>query len=231
MQQLPLNLKLPTGQRFENFLAGPNAAAVEELQRSLHVRPDPWILLCGNSATGKSHLLVAWCAAARSSGVGSVYVDLARAEQLDPALLGNLEKYECVAIDHLQRVLGQPGWDVGLFNFLNLVRAGSTKLVLSMRDTPARTKSSLPDLDSRLRWGTTLALRALSDDEKKMVLQRRAAVQGIELNSKVLDYLLTRSGRDLGGLVATLEKLAEASLADQRRITLPYLRKWMMDQQ
>ena len=40
----------------------------------------------------------------------------------------------------------------------------------------------------------------------------------------VLDYLFRRVERDLGSLTALLERLDRASLAAQRRITVPFLR-------
>jgi DnaA family protein len=40
-----------------------------------------------------------------------------------------------------------------------------------------------------------------------------------------LDWLLKRVGRDLGGLTALLDKLDRASLAAQRRLTVPFLRQ------
>ena len=40
----------------------------------------------------------------------------------------------------------------------------------------------------------------------------------------MLDYLMRRSERDLASLTALLDRLDKASLAAQRRITIPFLR-------
>ena len=45
------------------------------------------------------------------------------------------------------------------------------------------------------------------------------------LEDAALDWLLVHAGRDLAGLAALLERLDRASLAAQRRITVPFLRQ------
>jgi len=44
------------------------------------------------------------------------------------------------------------------------------------------------------------------------------------LEEAAIDWLLTRTERDLGSLVTLLDQLDRASLAAQRRITVPFLR-------
>jgi DnaA family protein len=60
---------------------------------------------------------------------------------------------------------------------------------------------------------------------RRLVLQQRAARRGLELDEAVLDFLMRRVGRDLAGLTALLDRLDKASLAAQRRITIPFLRQ------
>uniref|UniRef100_A0A0S6YZH7 Hda lid domain-containing protein n=1 Tax=Mizugakiibacter sediminis TaxID=1475481 RepID=A0A0S6YZH7_9GAMM len=57
------------------------------------------------------------------------------------------------------------------------------------------------------------------------MLRARAAARGIELDDAVLDWLFARHARDLGALTALLDRLDSASLAAQRRITVPFLRE------
>ena len=82
----------------------------------------------------------------------------------------------------------------------------------------------LPDLVSRLEQCTRLAVEPLDEAGRRNVLRQRAARRGLELDDAVLDYLFRRVGRDLGTLTALLDRLDRASLAAQRRITIPFLR-------
>jgi DnaA family protein len=45
------------------------------------------------------------------------------------------------------------------------------------------------------------------------------------LEDAAVDWLLTRTDRDLGSLVLLLDKLDRESLAAQRRITVPFLKQ------
>src|SRR5690606_24248638 len=54
---------------------------------------------------------------------------------------------------------------------------------------------------------------------------QRARRRGWALEEPALEWLLRRVGRDLGGLTALLDRLDRASLAAQRRITVPFLRQ------
>ena len=66
---------------------------------------------------------------------------------------------------------------------------------------------------------------ALDDEGRAAVLRARAMRRGLALDDAAIDWLLTRTGRDLGGLVQLLDRLDRESLAAKRRVTVPFLRK------
>ena len=84
---------------------------------------------------------------------------------------------------------------------------------------------SLPDLRSRLGQCTRITLALLGDDARRDVLRERAQRRGLVLDDSALDWLLRRVDRDLASLTALLDRLDRASLAAQRRITVPFLRQ------
>jgi DnaA family protein len=65
----------------------------------------------------------------------------------------------------------------------------------------------------------------LDDDGRREVLRLRARHRGVAFGDAAIDWLLRRAGRDLAGLTALLDRLDRASLAAQRRITVPFLRE------
>ena len=67
-------------------------------------------------------------------------------------------------------------------------------------------------------------MRPLAEAEQATALQARAATLGIELNEDVLQYLQRRLPRDLGALCDALDQLDGAALAQQRRLTVPFVR-------
>ena len=67
-------------------------------------------------------------------------------------------------------------------------------------------------------------LQPLTDAEKIAALRLRAQRRGLEMTEEVANYLLTRFPRDTPSLFALLDKLDTATLAAQRRLTIPFLR-------
>ena len=57
------------------------------------------------------------------------------------------------------------------------------------------------------------------------MLRQRAQRRGLVLEEAALEWLLKRVDRDLAGLTGLLDRLDRASLAAQRRITVPFLRQ------
>ena len=68
-------------------------------------------------------------------------------------------------------------------------------------------------------------LSPLDDDGRRAVLRDRAQRRGLVLDDASIDWLLRRKGRDLATLTALLDVLDRASLAAQRRITVPFLKE------
>ncbi len=222
-QQLPLALRWPHRQRFEHFHAGANAVALDAV-RALAIEPGaPWIYLHGASGSGRSHLLLATCQAATAAGRRAQYLPLATISDHAAALRG-VAGSELLALDDLGVIAGNHQAEHALFDLYNRTHADGSALLFAADATPTQLGIALPDLRSRLGACTQFALKPLDDAERRVVLRARAAARGIELDDGVLDWLFARYARDLGALLDLLDKLDQASLAAQRRVTIPFLR-------
>ena len=60
--------------------------------------------------------------------------------------------------------------------------------------------------------------------DKIDLLQRRAAARAFHLPHDVAEYLVKRVRRDLPYLIALLEKLQNATLAEQRKLSIPFVK-------
>ena len=220
--QLPLALRHPPEQRMDSYVGAP-PGALEQL-RALACGPGAdWLYLEGPPGSGKTHLGLAACAEAGHAGRSAAYLPLRAAagrlrEALD-ALAGDL-----VVLDGLEAVAGDRDDEVALFEFHNRARAAGTGLLYLAAASPLALPLALPDLRSRLGQCTRIVLRPLDDDARRDVLRDRARRRGLVLEEAALDWLLTRTGRDLVQLLALLERIDRESLAAQRRVTVPFLR-------
>ncbi|WP_266171245.1 DnaA regulatory inactivator Hda [Dyella subtropica] len=226
--QLPLALRWPRRQRFEHFHAGANAATVAAVQRLATTPGTAWLYLSGPAGSGKSHLLMAACQAASEAGRTVQYLPLASIANRAAAIRG-VAGSEFLALDDLGAIAGDREAEHALFDVYNQARAEGSALLFAAEATPLQLGLVLPDLRSRLGACQQAVLKPLDDAERRDVLKGQATARGIELDDTVLDWLFARYARDLGALLHLLDKLDLASLAAQRRITVPFLRGFLRD--
>jgi len=223
--QLPLNLRWPAQQRFQQFIAGENAAALDLLRNTAQAENASWVFLAGTASTGKTHLLIAACAAAEAAGHRAQYLALARLPTPDANAIRALGGSDLLCIDDVQAIARNREAEHALFDLYNRCRAEQATLIFAANAGPAQIGLQLPDLVSRLSSCTQALLKPLADEDRREVLRQRAAARGLTLEDAVLDYLFVHQARDLGSLTILLDRLDRESLAAQRRITLPFLRK------
>lgn len=220
--QLPLAFRPGQDQRFIDFL-GQDAvrSAVERLSEG-QGRDD--IVLVGATGAGKTHLLRAAAGHALATGRSAAYLPLARLATQLPTALADFEGHDLVCLDDVQAVAGMREAETALFHFFNRARADGCRLLFSAQAMPAALGLTLPDLVSRLEQGLRLGLEVLDEPGKRRVIARRAANRGLQVDDAVLDYLFNRVSRDLHTLSALLDRLDQASLAAQRRLSVPFVR-------
>lgn len=226
IRQLTLPLKVRDASSFENFLAGDNAEVLACVRQLVPAGAGfTCLTLWGESAAGKTHLLEAACRAAHAAGGAPQYIPLAGRAELDPALLDDIERAPMVCVDDVQSVAGDRVWQEALLGVYERLRGQRGALLLASRLPPAGLDALLPDLLTRLRSGLVYPLKTLDDAGRIAALRLRAGNRGLELPEEVARYVLTRYPRDLHALFALLDRIDDASLAAQRRITIPFLRE------
>lgn len=229
-QQLSLGVCLSDDATFENFYApvgAHNAEIVAALRQQLSFADHSVVYLWGSSGSGLSHLLQAGCHQAKSQGLAMQYLPLAElVNATAPAdLLAGLEALDYLALDDLQVIAGHREWEQALFALYNALRDEGKRVVIAASASPRALPFQLEDLRSRLQWGLTFQLYNLADEHKQQALQARARARGLELGDDVAHYLLQRLPRSMHELFQQLHRLDQASLAEQRKLTIPFVKK------
>ncbi len=234
-EQIPLRFAWQDGFSFENFYAGAtlesNVEAVHHLQKmsageasSPNAQAEQFLFLWGSAHAGKSHLLQAACQQAADSGLSVAYLPLTGIGDLQPEMFTGLENMSLVCIDDVQVLAGNTQCEEALFHLYNRMRDASSKLIVAGNVAPKALSLTLADLQSRLSWGPVFHLQELNDENKISALQLRAKARGFELTEEVGQFLIRRSARDMVSLFVLLDKLDEASLAQHRKLTIPFVR-------
>ena len=219
MKQIPLDIGPEPAQTFENFLPGPNAAAIGHL---LALAPGaPPVYLWGPPGSGKSHLLHAFVQRAQERGeavawyAGSARSAWPAADHGDWIVFDDCDGFDAAA-------------QQAAFS-LFIDAAGSGAVVLAGGSVPPVDLPVREDLRTRLGWGHVFALQPLAEPEVRSALRREADRRGTFLSDEVMDHLLTRFSRDLKHLMGLLDRLDAFSLSTKRAITVPLLKQMLAE--
>lgn len=226
--QLTLGLSLRDEATFENFYPGSNQEISAVLQKMASGSGERSAYVCGTRGQGLSHLLQACCHAAAQLKMSSAYLPLATLRNMQPEILDGFERMQLLCIDDLQSIAGNQRWEEAIFNLFNRVYDANAKIVFAANDLPKAVNIQLPDLVSRLSWGVVYQLHPLTDQEKINALTMRATRRGINLSNEVARFIMTHCPRHMGTLFAALDALDKASLAAQRRLTIPFVKEILM---
>lgn len=222
--QLPLDLGHRPALGREDFLLAPcNEVAVSWIDRWPRW-PGVAMALYGPAACGKTHLCHAW--RLRSGALDIAPRTLAAAEP--PELIGAAT---AVALEDVEAVLaaGQLA-EERLLHLYNLVAERRGHILLTGRTPPARWPVALPDLRSRLRAATAVAMAAPDDALIEAVLVKLFADRQLRVDAGVVRFLLARMERSFAAARRIVAAMDEAALADRREITVPLARRVLAEQ-
>lgn len=217
MKQLALGMRLRAGAVYENFAPGRNL----ELLTALRLPSALPMWLWGAHGAGKTHLLQAACAAA---GEAAAYFPLDRSLSLPPEALAGYERSHVLCIDDVEKVAGDPDWERALFRLFNEAAELHSRLIFAASVAPRQAPWILDDWRSRAAACVVYQLHELDDEGRIEALRLRAAQRGLQLPVETSVYLLKRMPRDLPSLFEVLDALDEASMVEQRRLTIPFIR-------
>lgn len=228
-EQLALSVQLPDDETFNSFYQGEAVTIKEQLQAFITPKASSTSLpnsfyLFGLSGVGKSHLLHACCSYAEEHGLSSLCLSLTDLSQLSVEMLEGLEHLDLICLDDINAIAGNTQWEQGVFDLFNRLIEQDKKILVAANDSVKQINFVLPDLVSRLTWGYTEQIKPLQDEDKLNILQYRAAERGLSLSLDVAKFLLNRSSREMTDLVQALDLLDKASIKEQRKITIPFIK-------
>lgn len=199
MPQYTLPLSLPAVFSEDNFFVGDcNRAAYEWVMRWPDW-PSHALLLIAPRGSGKSHLSHIWSARAGAlpfSGAG---------QMRGHTLLEDIETLK----------------ERELFHALNIAKEQGITLLLTGR---GEWPFILPDLLSRLKALPSATISPPDDATLAAVLRKQFADRQLKIADDALAYLLPRMERSFAAIAATAEEIDAKALAEQRNLTVPFLK-------
>jgi len=228
--QLALSVQLPDDETFYSYKSTVNQGVAVQLQHFINgqsqteLRPQSFYLF-GLKGVGKSHLLHACSTYAASLGKSSLCLSFSELKHLAVEVLDGLEHIDIICLDDIDVISGEQQWQQAIFDLYNRLLEQNKLLIITGNQSARQLGITLPDLVSRLTWGYTEQVKALTDEEKILALQFRAQQRGLLLSDDVVNFLLNRLSRDMGSLIESLDVLDKASIREQRKITIPFIKE------
>jgi len=221
--QYPFAFALRREVLFSNFLCTPANAEVVEFLKAFAGGTERLCFIHGAAGSGKSHLLQALCQQVDAA----VYLPLQQLREHGPATLDGLEEFPLLVIDDLQAIAGDGAWEQRLFALFNTMYASEGRLCFAAERPATQLPIELADLRSRLQLCVAFEVKELDDAGKAELLRQNAAQRGLELRDEAAHYILQHSARGVHALLDVLDRLDRQSLAEQRRLTLPFIKACM----
>ncbi len=225
-RQLPLDFRPDRRAVLSRFMV---CAANRELDQALarfQAGEGPnFLYIYGPPEEGRSHLLQGVCQSL-AEGMRSYYLPLAELCSFPPsALMDGLDASGLLCLDDLEAAVGDIHWERALFHYFNRSQRQGGRLLSVAALAPNTLSPRLPDLASRLSAGAVYHLSPLGEEERADLFRQRIRERGLQLEEGVLQFILNRSHRSTGSLLAILERLDRASMAARRRLTVPFVKE------
>lgn len=226
--QLSLGVTLNDECTFSNFYAASktNVQTVDALRKFSTREGDNYLLVWGAHGSGLTHLLQAACYEAWEQNNSVQYLPLREMIGFSSEdICDGLEEARFVFLDGIDQICGIKEWEKSLFHLYNNIKDAGHSLLISSHTSPPSLPIVLADLRSRVLGCVRYHVETLTDADKQTAMIMRAAARGLELPGDVARYILSRASRDTNELFNLLNKLDEASLQKQRKLTIPFVKE------
>lgn len=222
--QLTLNISTQDNATIDDFCFADNELIEKAIHALFNGDQEKQLYLFGPAGVGKSHLLQAISHLASAHELTNIYLPLKQIKEYGTDALDGISELSLICLDDIDAVAGLPQWEEALFHLYNQMRERGQYLIISSNAAPNQSAIQLPDLRSRLAWGLVFKIQELDEDNKITVLQNKARQRGISLSIQLARYLITHYARNMENLIELLDKLDKASLAQQRKLTIPFIK-------
>lgn len=205
-RQLPLSFEVRVSRARDDLVEAPSIQAALTVVEQWPEWPSYVLVLAGPTGSGKSHLAHIWQEYANAQ-----IVDMSQATDQ----LVALAKASPLLIEDIDR----SGIDeTKLFHVLNAVKQAQRTILLTARNWPSAWPVQLPDLLSRLKAATIVEIGEPDELLLQQVLFKLFADRQIEIDEKVVKYLVVRMERSLASAQKVVDLMDQLALSRKTSI-------------
>lgn len=212
---------------FANYWVGHNSELVAAIRACVELSDPKVLYFYGPSGSGKSHLMFAAMRLAKQEVINTSFLSL-NDPNVSIEMLSMVDVNHVVCIDNVQAWAGQESKERSLFTLFEQIKHAGGQLLLSAQRPPEQSGFVIRDLISRLSSGLIYPLYDLTQEQQLEAIKMRANQRGLSIADDTVRYLISRSSRHTGELFEILDRIDQASLIEKRRITIPFLQRFLI---
>ena len=209
-QTLPLKL-LPSYGRHDFIVGESNLEAVKWVDNFSKSKINGLVII-GPRASGKSHLI---------STLKNKYKIL-EAEEINEEKLNILEVKDLI-IENIERIENY----YFFLHVINFVKEKNFKVLLTSRISIKELNIRLKDLRSRLLAYSHSKILLPTDDVLRGIITKISKDKGLVLSDTVINYILSHVERSYSIINSFIDELDQLSLIRKKKITIPFIKKFI----
>ena len=209
-QTLPLKL-LPSYGRHDFIIGESNIEAVKWVDNFSKSKVNGLVII-GPVASGKSHLI---------STLKNKY-KIIQAEEINEEKINILELKDLI-IENIEKIKNHNFF----LHVINVVKEKNYKVLLTSRLPIEKLDIKLEDLKSRLLAYSHSKILLPTDDVLRGIITKISRDKGLLLSDNVINYILSHVERSYSIINIFINELDQLSLIRKKKITIPFIKKFI----
>tara|TARA_B100000579_G_scaffold405971_1_gene392031 strand:- start:27 stop:680 length:654 start_codon:yes stop_codon:yes gene_type:complete len=213
MSQLTFKFPFKTTYNEKDFYVSSSNFTAYKLIESCPNWPSKTINIFGPHGCGKTHL--------GNILLKKIKILLIDAKDFNVSTLSSLETKECLLIDDYSNNIDEDF----LYTTLNQISQTNKSIVINSIEPIKNMSIKLKDLKSRLDSFTSLGINLPTDDLLRVIITKSFSDKQIEVNIKLLEYILKNIDRSYEKIFQFIKDIDMASLTTGKSININLIKK------
>ena len=213
MSQLIFNFPFTTNYFEEDFFVSSSNFEAYKLIETWPKWPSRNINIYGPSGCGKSHL-----ANILKKKINSFFIN---ASDISNNSLALIKLKECLIIDNYENNIEENL----LYTIINQTHQSNQHVIINSDQPISSLEIKLEDLKSRLNSFSKITIDLPTDDLIKVVLTKNFSDKQIQIDNKLIDFILKHINRSYEDIFNFIKKIDELSLSTGKSININLIKK------
>ena len=198
----------------QDFYVSSNNFSAYKLIESWPNWPGKWLNVFGMSGSGKTHL-------SKILEKKINKIKLVEAKYLNNKIIEELNKIDCLIIDSFNNNIDEKL----LYSILNQSKQLENYLLINSIPSIKKMNFKLEDLKSRINSFLYFGIELPTDDLLKVIISKTLSDKQININPKLLDFIINNVERSYEKMFKFLKDVDELSLSTGKSININLIKK------